>query len=74
MWSATPCAQPRLPVRVAGANALNGGGGADALVGLAGDDSYVVDRLDDRVIEPAGQGRRATGSPLSALRRPPVDD
>ncbi len=35
---------------------LNGGLGADALIGLAGDDSYIVDDLADVVTEGAGAG------------------
>ena len=37
-------------------NVLNGGGGADWLAGGAGNDTYVVDRREDRVMENAGEG------------------
>ena len=40
----------------AGANFLDGGGGTDILVGLAGNDTYVVDSADDYVAEAAGGG------------------
>jgi Ca2+-binding RTX toxin-like protein len=37
-------------------NVLDGGAGADTLVGGAGDDRYVVDNVDDLVIEEANEG------------------
>jgi Ca2+-binding RTX toxin-like protein len=45
----------------AGANLLNGGGGIDTLAydtlaGLLGDDTYIVNNLDDHVAEAAGEG------------------
>ncbi len=40
----------------AGSNTLDGGGGADRLIGIEGDDSYFVD-ADDVVVETEGQGR-----------------
>ncbi|HVQ09970.1 MAG TPA: Ig-like domain-containing protein, partial [Allosphingosinicella sp.] len=39
-----------------GANVLDGGGGGDAMYGLAGDDIYVVDSAQDQVIEAFGEG------------------
>src|ERR1044072_1385746 len=38
------------------ANVLNGGGGADTMQGLGGNDLYAVDNAGDQVIETAGQG------------------
>ncbi|MEH3086241.1 MAG: PA14 domain-containing protein [Xylophilus ampelinus] len=40
----------------AGDDLLNGGMGADWMVGGAGDDEYVVDNIDDAVIEAANEG------------------
>jgi Ca2+-binding RTX toxin-like protein len=40
----------------AGDNILNGQGGVDDLLGLAGNDTYFVDNLNDRVNEAVGQG------------------
>jgi len=39
-----------------GANRLDGGGGADTLYGYRGDDVYIVDSLDDVVVEAVGNG------------------
>jgi Ca2+-binding RTX toxin-like protein len=39
-----------------GANTLNGNGGPDTLYGIGGDDNYIVDSLDDKVIEFSGGG------------------
>ena len=38
------------------ANTLNGGTGSDDMYGFTGSDTYVVDNLNDRVFEYAGQG------------------
>lgn len=40
----------------AGNNILDGGGGADFLLGLGGNDSYIVDSPSDTVAEAAGDG------------------
>lgn len=40
----------------AGVNILNGRGGADRMIGFAGDDIYYVDRQSDVAVEQAGQG------------------
>ena len=40
----------------AGANRIDGGEGADRLQGLGGDDTYLVDRASDVVLELAGEG------------------
>jgi len=40
----------------AGADTLDGGAGADTLVGLAGNDVYIVDNIDDKVVEAIGAG------------------
>ena len=39
-----------------GHNRLDGAGGADVMIGGAGDDTYTVDSLGDRVTELAGEG------------------
>ena len=40
----------------AGNNSLDGGGGADVLVGLAGDDFYFIRNSGDRAVETSGNG------------------
>lgn len=40
----------------AGANRLEGGGGADQISGLSGNDTYVVDGLEDAISEGVGEG------------------
>jgi len=40
----------------AGSNQLDGGGGGDVMVGLGGDDFYIIRHAADRVVEAAGGG------------------
>jgi len=40
-----------------GDNELNGGAGADLMVGYDGDDVYYIDNVSDRIIEGEGEGR-----------------
>ncbi|MEO1519393.1 MAG: calcium-binding protein [Cyanobacteria bacterium J06633_2] len=49
-----------------GDNTLDaGGGGIDTLIGLAGDDTYVIDNSDDVIVEAAGEGTDTVQSPVS---------
>jgi Tol biopolymer transport system component len=48
-------------------NVLDGGQGFDLLIGLGGDDSYVVDSAGDRVIEAADDGIDAVFSAVSLI-------
>ena len=40
-----------------GNNRLDGGAGADVLIGYAGDDTFVIDTLNDQIIEQAASGQ-----------------
>ncbi|WP_320110083.1 M10 family metallopeptidase C-terminal domain-containing protein [Pseudomonas sp. B21-053] len=57
-----------------GNNILDGGAGADTLSGLAGDDIYVVDDINDRVIEAANEGRDQVRSSISYTLSANVED
>lgn len=50
-----------------GNDVLDGGTGADVMMGLAGDDTYHVDSFDDLVIEAAGQGIDTIVSTVSLI-------
>lgn len=49
----------------AGADTLDGGAGADTLVGGAGNDVYVIDNVDDVVVERADEGNDTVHSSIS---------
>ena len=53
------------------ANTLNGGAGADAMAGGAGNDTYVVDNIGDIVIEAASAGTDRVDS-ADAIRWAPM--
>ncbi|MGR3423466.1 MAG: Ig-like domain-containing protein [Sagittula sp.] len=46
---------------------LDGQSGADSMIGLGGDDTYVVDNLVDEIVETAGNGADAVISKLSTF-------
>ncbi|MCY1520195.1 Endo-1,3-1,4-beta-glycanase ExsH [compost metagenome] len=48
-----------------GDDTLNGGAGADRMLGGTGNDLYIVDHVDDRVIEVAGEGVDQVNTSLS---------
>ncbi len=59
----------------AGHNTLNGGAGADTLYGGAGKDTYLVENVDDRVVEAAGGGLDEVRSSATFHRlRPNVEN
>jgi len=48
-----------------GANVLNGGGAADAMLGFGGDDEYYVDNAADGIVEVAGEGNDVVRTSVS---------
>jgi Ca2+-binding RTX toxin-like protein len=58
----------------AGNDTLDGGEGVDFLVGGAGDDLYIADRLEDVIIESAGQGRDTVIASSTFLLKDAVED
>ncbi|WP_185047112.1 M10 family metallopeptidase, partial [Pseudomonas frederiksbergensis] len=57
-----------------GNNTLDGGAGADALFGLVGDDTYVVDNINDQVIESANEGHDRVRTSVSFTLGANVED
>lgn len=52
---------------LAGNDTMNGGSGADQMAGGAGNDVYVVDDLDDRVLEAVSQGTDEVRASVNAV-------
>ncbi len=55
-------------------NILDGRGGADKMIGGAGDDTYVVDSIGDAVVESAGNGIDTVMANVSYFLAPNVDN
>jgi Ca2+-binding RTX toxin-like protein len=57
-----------------GDNVLNGLGGADEMIGGAGNDTYVVDTVNDRVVEAAGAGTDTVQASVSVTLASEVEN